>query len=231
MRRDAQARHVIRPHARDDIAALEVCPLPPPHKEPVMNVLEAYLLLQVALLIGQTTTGPRVLLDAAEPIAPVHHGVVVNGMSEVADFPSKVWVQEPLRDIVARMWSTSPTFRRQCLQVQAAGAVQVQLRVDPLLLSDRNHLATCELRSYHQGALIARVAVAPIRVAELIGHEMEHVCERLEGIRIDQEATKGRIGYYAFGTSQRHYESDRAIRVGRQVQAEVDITGTLTRTQ
>jgi hypothetical protein len=197
-----------------------------------MHVLESYLLLQVALLIGQaTTTAPRVLFDAAEPIAAMGQGVVVNEMKEMADFPTKIWVQAALRETVARMWTTSPTFRRQCLQVQAAGAVQVQLRLDPLLLYDAHSLATCELRSYHQGALIARVSVAPIRIAELIGHEMEHVCERLEGIRVDKEASAGRPGYYAIGARDQHYESDRAIRVGRQVLAEVNIAGTLTRTQ
>jgi hypothetical protein len=199
-----------------------------------MNVLELYLLLQVALLIGQATTAPRVLLDAAEPITAVGPRVAVpatNEMNDMADFPTKIWVQSGLRETVARMWTTSPTFRRQCLEVQAAGAVQVQLRMDPLLLKDAHHLATCELRSYHGGALIARVAVAPMRIAELIGHEMEHVCERLEGVRVEKEASAGRPGYYALGARGEHYESDRAIRVGRQVLAEVNVAGTLTRTQ
>src|SRR6266511_494921 len=111
-------------------------------KEPVMHVLESYLLLQVALLIGQATPtpatptpatptpAPRVLFEAAQPIAAMGQSVVVNELKEMADFPTKIWVQDALRETVARLWTTSPTFRRQCLQVQAAGAVQVQLRLD-----------------------------------------------------------------------------------------------------
>jgi hypothetical protein len=197
-----------------------------------MNVFTVCLLLPIVLLVSQTATVPRVLLDTAEPIAAaVDPRLAVNGTNEMADFPAKIWVQASLREIVARMWTTSPTFRRQCLQVQASGAVQVQLRLDPLLLTDPHHRAACELRSYHAGALIARITVAPIRSAELIGHEMEHVCERLEGIHIEREAVQGHTGYYAFGTWNPHFESDRAIRVGRQVLAEVDIAGTLTRKQ
>lgn len=202
-----------------------------------MHVLEAYLLLQVAMLIGQATPAPsatQILLDAAQPMTAVQDrvsGVPNDALSALTDFPSKIWVQDSLRDIVARMWATSPTFRKQCQQVQAAGAVQVQLRLDPALVASPTHLAMCELRRYQDDAMIARISVSPVRIAELIGHEMEHVCERLDGIKIEREARSRRAGYYMLGTTDIRYESDRAIRVGRQVQAEVNVAGVLTRTQ
>jgi hypothetical protein len=176
-----------------------------------MNALASILLVQVALLAGQ-----------ASP-------TVLNGMP--ADFPTKIWVHEALRETVSRMWTTSPTFRRQCLRVQAAGAIQVQLRVDPALAANPNHRAMCELRTYVGGAIIARLSVAPVNIPELIGHEMEHVCERLDGIKVEREARDRTAGYYQIDPFRPRYETDRAIRVGRQVQAEMSIAGSLTRTQ
>jgi hypothetical protein len=202
-----------------------------------MNVLEPYLLLQIAMLIGQTMPAPsatEILLDAAKPIAVTSDriaGVPNDALSALTDFPTKIWVQASLRDTVAHMWQTSPTFRRQGRQIQAGGAVQVQLRLDPSLVGNPHHLALCELRSYQDGALIARISVAPQRLVELIGHEMEHVCERLEGVRVEREARSHKTGYYAMGLGDVRYESERAIRVGRQVTAEVNVAGVMTRTQ
>jgi hypothetical protein len=202
-----------------------------------MNVLEPYLLLQIAMLIGQTMPAPsatEILLDAAQPIAATNSrfaGAPNDALSALTDFPTKIWVQASLRETVAHMWQTSPTFRRQGRQIQAGGAIQVQLRLDPSLVGNPHHLALCELRSYQEGALIARISVSPLRLVELIGHEMEHVCERLEGIRVESEARKRQPGFYAIGIADVRYESERAIRVGRQVMAEVNIAGVMTRSQ
>jgi hypothetical protein len=218
-----------------------------------MNVLECCLLLQIAMLIGPaaaptarvpaatvpvatapTATAPApsaidVLLTAAQPVAEhLVSGVPYDALSALPDFPTKIWVQAGLRDSVARLWLSSPTFRRQGMQIQAWGAVQVQIRLDPSLVDNSQHLAMCELRHYAGGAIIARVAVSPVRLAEMIGHEMEHVCERLEGIRVEDQSRKHLPGYYALGTHNLRYETDRAIRVGRQVQAEANLATVLT---
>jgi hypothetical protein len=176
-----------------------------------MNVL-AMLLLPIALLAGQIN-GP----------AP--------GDGLPPDFPTKIWVQPALRELVSQMWLTSPTFRRQGLQVQAYKSIQVQLRVDPTLVDNPDHRAICELHTYSSGAIIARLAVAPIKMPELIGHEMEHVIERLDGIRVEQESRSHKQGYYLLDPFRGRYETDRAIRVGRQVMAEMSQSGALTRTQ
>jgi hypothetical protein len=174
-------------------------------------LLAPHLLVPVLLLLGQ---------PAIEPVPGLP-----------ADFPTKIWVQETLRPVVSEMWTTSATFRRQCLQVQTAPAIQVQLRIDYALATNSQHLAISELRSYSNGSLIARVSLAPMRLPELIGHEMEHICERLEGIHVDRESHQHHTGYYASENPRPRYESDRAIRVGRQVMAEMNIASTLTRTQ
>jgi hypothetical protein len=199
-----------------------------------MHVLESYLLFQVAMLIGQTMPAPsatEILLRAAEPIAMASYetvGVPNDSLSAIPDFPTKIWVQATLRDTVARLWTTSPTFRRQALQIQSAGAVQVQLRLDPSLVDNPQHFAICELRHYSGGAMIARIAVSPVRIAEMIGHEMEHVCERLEGIKVEAQTRKHMPGYYAIGVSELRYETDRAIRVGRQVLLESNLSTLMT---
>ncbi len=176
-----------------------------------MNVL-AMLLLPIALLLGQPGEPP-----AGDGLPP--------------DFPTKIWVQPMLRELVSQMWRTSPTFRRQALRVQETPAIQVQLRLDPALADHRDHRAICELRMYTGGAIIARLAIAPVRMPELIGHEMEHVIERLDGIRVERESREHKTGFYVIDSYRGSYETDRAIRVGRQVMAEMSQTGALTRRQ
>ena len=198
-----------------------------------MNVLGSYLLVQAALLMGQAASVPHVLLESAEPIAvttPSFAAPRLPAADLPRDFPTKIWVQPKLRETVSRMWAASPTFRRQCLQVQAGGAIQVQIRVDPWLASNSVHRALCELRSYTGGGIIARMTISPDQMIELIAHEMEHVCERLEGIHVEDEVRMARPGYHLVDASNdRRYETDRAVRVGRQVMAEVDVATILTR--
>ena len=176
-----------------------------------MNVL-AMMLLPIALLLGEVN-GPL----PGEGLPP--------------DFPRKIWVQPVLRELVSQMWLTSPTFRRQCQQVQAERSIQVQLRLDPTLIDNVQHRAVCELRIYTGGAIIARLSVAPVRLPELIGHEMEHVVERLDGIQVELESHARKPGYYLVDTFRRSFETDRAIRVGRQVMAEMNQSTALTRRQ
>jgi hypothetical protein len=176
-----------------------------------MNVL-AMMLLPIALLFGEVNGPPL-------------------GQGLPPDFPTKIWVQPVLRELVSQMWLTSPTFRGQCLRVQAQGPIQVQLRIDGALIDHPQHRAVCELRTYRGGAIIARLSVAPVKIPELIGHEMEHVVERLDGIRVERESRLQKPGYYVIDTTRRSFETDRAIRVGRQVMAEMSQSGNLTRGQ
>jgi hypothetical protein len=176
-----------------------------------MNVL-AMMLLPIALLLGEVN-GPL----PGEGLPP--------------DFPTKIWVQPVLRELVSQMWLTSPTFRRQCQQVQAEPSIQVQLRLDPTLIDNVQHRAVCELRIYTGGAIIARLSVAPIKLPELIGHEMEHVVERLDGIHVERESRAQKPGFYVVDSTRRSYETDRAVRVGRQVMAEMSQSTALTRRQ
>jgi hypothetical protein len=177
-----------------------------------MNVLASIFVMPLVLLGSQPSTPPP-----TEGLPP--------------DFPTKIWVQPALRELVSHMWLTSPTFRRQGLQVQATPTIQVQLRIDPTLVDNPDHRAICELRMYSGGGIIARLAIAPVRMPELIGHEMEHVIERLDGIRVERESRERKPGYYQLDRFHERFETDRAIRVGRQVMAEMSQSGPLTRTQ
>jgi len=201
-------------------------------------VLESSLLIPLALLLGLPAPlpatpeqVPRILLQVAEPIYTGPPAASSERLGLPSDFPTKIWVQEGLRELVGEMWHASPTFRRQCLQVQAAGAIQVQLRLDSQLATSPSHRAMCELRLYERGGLIARLSVAPIRIPELIGHEMEHVCERLDGVKVEERSKAHAAGFYLIDPSHNRYETDRAIRVGRQVLAETEMSGSVTRIQ
>ncbi len=171
--------------------------------------------------------GALLLAHATTTMVAAQNDVV----RDISELPHQIWVSNPLHDVVVDMWNRSPTFRRQCREVATHHAIQVQIRLDPNLVHDPIRNAFCDMVQYDTGALIARIRVSPYRLHELIAHEMEHVCERIEGVKVEQEARLGHAGFYVMGRIERHYESDRAARVGRQVEAELTMSPMLTRAQ
>lgn len=181
-----------------------------------------------ALTTSCLCVGGALLLAHATTTMVAAQSDVVRDISEL---PQKIWVSNPLHDAVVDMWNRSPTFCRQCREVAAVRTIQVQIRLDPNLVHDPNRNAFCDMVQYDTGALIARISVSPYRLHELIAHEMEHVCERIEGIKVEREARLGHAGFYVMGGVERHYETARAARVGRQVVAELTMSPMMTRAQ
>jgi hypothetical protein len=181
-----------------------------------------------ALTTSCLCVGGALLLAHATTTLVAAQSDVVRDISEL---PQQIWVSNPLHDVVVEMWNRSPTFRRQCREVAAYRTIQVQIRLDPNLVHDPIRNAFCDMVQYNTGTLIARISVSPYRLHELIAHEMEHVCERIEGIKVEREARLGRAGFYVIGRAERHYETDRAARVGRQVEAELTMSPMMTRAQ
>ena len=122
-----------------------------------------------------------------------------------------------LRDTLSQMYETSPTFRRQCLRLAAAGPVPIRLHLDPRLPSAS---ARARAAFEHRGGRIvaADVLLPPSRdVAELIAHEIEHVLEQLDGIDLGRHADSAA----AWRDPDGAFETARALTIGRRVAQEV----------
>jgi len=136
-------------------------------------------------------------------------------------FPTNIVVQAELRQTVARLWESSPTFRAQCERIGAQKRYRVAVVIDPSLAISRTWRAQCVLRAYSSGFVTARVMVPLTRqLTELIPHELEHVIEHIEGINVSREARLPGRGAYDVGAGR--VETVRAMRVGRQAHEEIE---------
>jgi Tol biopolymer transport system component len=118
--------------------------------------------------------------------------------------------------VVETMWRRSPTFRRQCARISAAGRLSVILLPETVL--GRPSFFARTVMKYDNGALIsAQVYITPLHdPVELIAHEFEHVLEQLDGIDLTAHLGTGSVSQREDGGM----ETLRAIEVGRRVARE-----------
>jgi hypothetical protein len=111
----------------------------------------------------------------------------------------------------------SLTFRRQCMRVAVTPRVRIRIVLGTRL--EPGARAEASLERYDAGAIHA---VITIRFAEtypeLLGHELEHVAEALDGVRMTEEYAAGR----AWQTPTGAFETRRARSAGERVQAEFE---------
>ena len=123
-----------------------------------------------------------------------------------------------LQSTVELMWRASPTFRSQCARLAAEPTLHVSLWLDPFhpIANERAHAEISRVRGRLTHADIvffdARDAV------ELIAHELEHIVEQIDGVRLREVV----CGSHHLVVSNR--ESCRAIEMGKHVAAEVEKT-------
>jgi hypothetical protein len=116
---------------------------------------------------------------------------------------------------VQSMLQRSETFRAQMAAIARADGVGIAIAFDP---AGRGPAAEAEIRRFTTGALLAVIRIrSTVDHAELLGHEMEHILEQIEGVPVVRLA-RTRKGAWATGNK---YETERAIRVGRQVGREM----------
>ena len=111
----------------------------------------------------------------------------------------------------------SETFREQCRRIAAAPYVRIRLGIGPMM--EGGGRAETVIRRYQHGAIVAFVTM---RFAEdyfeLIPHELEHVIEQIDGVRLSDELTAQRAWLGANGT----FETRRATAAGARVRQELD---------
>lgn len=138
------------------------------------------------------------------------------------DRPANIVVESHLTNVVAEAIRGSRTFREQCRELGRVERLRITVVVDahPAEADTRNRDAQCVIRRYQFGRIEARVDVwAADRAAQLIGHELEHVREYLDGVKYRLLAI--RSPREAWVTLSGHYETARAIEVGDRIAREM----------
>lgn len=154
------------------------------------------------------------------PVA--HDGEVTDGaMTQIAapalDLPINLRVPENMRPMLKRMLRSSATFRRQIAVLTAKPAVRVSVNYGGMR-GDRNYHALSTVRKHEWGAMLVDTTVfVPTDLVEIMAHELEHVCEQMEGVDLPSLSRRKGGGVYNLNG---HYETVRAIRAGQNATRE-----------
>jgi hypothetical protein len=120
-----------------------------------------------------------------------------------------------LQQQIIALLERSETFRQQCRRIAAAPYVRVWFELG--LKVDGSGRAQTVINRYQQGAIVALVTVRFAQdYFELIPHELEHVIEQIDGVRLADERCADRAWTAPSGA----YETRRAIAAGAKVRLE-----------
>lgn len=137
---------------------------------------------------------------------------------ESPDLPATIQVPDDLRIAVVRMLKQSETFRRQCRRLADATWLRVLVRRNMNIL-ERSYRARSLIRRARSGMVLVLVEISPAgNPVEWIAHEFEHALEQLEGVPLSDLAGRSRLVWHS---SEGMFETERAIRAGRTVVAEM----------
>jgi hypothetical protein len=130
--------------------------------------------------------------------------------------PDNIELPKDLERVLARIYRGSATFRAQCDRIGSADTLSVNVRLDTAIPSSYQAFTMICRRGH---ALRADVHLpATTAIAEMVGHEFEHILEQLDGLNL-------RMLAHVRGSGVREssfdvYETTRAQRAGRIVAAE-----------
>jgi len=152
-------------------------------------------------------------------LAALLTGLAPTGLEAGMGLPSNL-KGGPFQVALEQMWKGSATFRDQCARIARHRTLIVRLRAESGFWPE-SRARTDFFR--HEGALLRADIIISISAArdqiELIGHELEHVVEQIEGVRTGESRCAARTN----GTGA--LESCRAIEAGRRIAREVEEAG------
>jgi hypothetical protein len=132
----------------------------------------------------------------------------------IADLPPNLRLPRDLRPVLEQTLRRSATFQRQMRTLLYTPRVRMAITYGGLR-GMRLFQARSVVTRHEFGALIVDTTLfAPGDMVELVAHEIEHVCEQIEGVDLTALATRHDSGVYDVGG---HFETRRAIAVGRRV--------------
>lgn len=137
------------------------------------------------------------------------------------DTPPNLVAPGWLRGAIETMWRESATFKAQCARLRAAPSLVVEIRV-----GNRSQLGGAGARTHfvrerrdhaHAEIHLASDVRALFDLVELIAHELEHVIEQLDEVKLTPAAPHG-----VYRTAGGDFETARAVHIGRKLAREVD---------
>jgi hypothetical protein len=163
-------------------------------------------------------TGPRSHIPGDGPhgseSAGTRQGDSIRGGPSPSAWPCRLVVVTDLRAVADLAWRASETFRNQCRTLAAARAVMIVQKSGDVWGADARI-------GLWEGVTVARIRVShkakALEAVELIGHELEHVVEYVEGVKLLMEARRGSRVTLLAGA----FETERAVDAGRRVAREV----------
>jgi hypothetical protein len=159
---------------------------------------------------SQTSAAVVVATGAAAP-ALAYSGDLLT------DLPPNLRVPRDLRPVLEQVLRRSPTFQRQMRTLLHTQRVRVSVNYGGLR-GTRLFQAHSIVTHHQYGALIVDTTLfAPADMIELVAHEIEHVCEQIEGVDLRALAGRRDSGVYDVDG---HYETERAIAAGHRVSHE-----------
>jgi hypothetical protein len=161
---------------------------------------------------AQTPVQTVVLATEAMEAPPLTHSGEL-----LTDLPSNLRVPRDLRPMLEQALQRSPTFQRQMRTLLHTQRVRMSVSYGGLR-GLKLFQARSTVTHHEYGALIVdTVLFAPADMVELIAHEIEHVCEQIEGVDLHALAGRRDSGVYDIDG---HYETRRAIVAGHRVSRE-----------
>jgi hypothetical protein len=130
--------------------------------------------------------------------------------------PVSIALQDGLEPFVRWTLENSPTFRQQCRILASAEGFSATVRLGRPQPGMESR-ARAVLRSTGTGLVADIEIVHASDLAELLGHEFEHVIERLDGVDLGAQTRRGEARRLADGA----FETRRAIAAGHRVAQEV----------
>jgi hypothetical protein len=136
--------------------------------------------------------------------------------AEAPRLPAWISLQDGLEPLVRRTLESSPTLRQQCRVLAAAPDVTASVRVARPAPGELNR-ARATMRDGGNRTVVEIEILKPSEFAELLGHELEHLIEHIDGVDLSAAAKRGEARRLEDGA----YETRRAIAAGRRVSGEV----------
>jgi hypothetical protein len=160
----------------------------------------------------KTRWQPVATVEAADASRLTHAGALLT------DLPPNLRVPRDLRPVLEQALRRSPTFQRQLQTLLRTQRVRMSVSYGGLR-GMRLFQARSVVTHHQWGALMVDTTLfVPADMVELVAHEIEHVCEQIEGVDLRALAGRHDSGVYDVGG---HYETQRAITIGRRVAREV----------
>jgi hypothetical protein len=186
---------------------------------------KTFACLVVGILLGSSATFAQPALTDTEPSRASLAALdllmpeLVGTGSAARSAPARVVVDAKLRGLVDDLLVHSPAFRRQWQRLVQFPRLSIRLDlVHSNHVGDDAHAAT-RISFLPDGSLHAAVAIpGGRRLAELVAHEVEHVLERLDGVKVDDQHA---LGDSSVRRSSGTFETARAVLVGQLVAKEI----------